>query len=239
MSGAAGILLALSGLGLGTFLGWKLSHRRLHRTLVEVQQALERAKSEACTDSLTKLWNRAAFDEQLRLWTAICRRYGGTVSLILLDLDAFKQVNDRKGHAAGDAALMHLAGILRDSSRESDVAARVGGDEFAILLPHTDLDGARTLAERIRRRVEASPCAWPPDALRTVAPQSTSLPAAQSIALRVSAGISEFHVEQTPARFVEQADQALYRAKQSGGNRVVANASETRADHFASDSSIR
>src|SRR5262245_43624717 len=101
--GAAGILGALAGLALGVALGWMMAHLWLARRLVEQQRALEQARSQARTDSLTQLWNRGGFDEHLRHWTAVCRRYGGAVSLILLDFDAFKEINDRHGHAAGDA----------------------------------------------------------------------------------------------------------------------------------------
>jgi len=238
MSGAVGILWALAGLGLGVWLGGKLVQKRLGRRLDDQQRALERARSAALTDPLTKLWNRAAFDEQLRLWTAMCRRYGGFVSLILFDLDGFKQINDRNGHTAGDAALVHLAGILRESSRESDFSARVGGDEFAMLLPHTGLDGARTLAERIRERVERSSGPWPPEFPRD-APDSASEPAAAAVPIRVSAGIADFQGDQDAARFVALADQALYAAKQAGGNRVATNEAETPAGHRASDRSTR
>ena len=110
---------------------------------------------------------------------------------------------------------MHLAGILCESSRESDFAARVGGDEFAILLPHTDLDGARTLAERIRRRVESSAWSRLPDPLHDV-PQPPSRPAFSAIPLRVSAGMTEFQGDQDAAHFVAQAEQGGIRRQTVG-----------------------
>jgi diguanylate cyclase (GGDEF)-like protein len=219
MNSATGMLWALAGLGLGLPLGWMLSRRQMCRQLTAQQHALERALAEARTDSLTKLWNRTAFDEQLGLWSAVCRRYGGPVSLILFDLDALKKINDRYGHAAGDAVLQHLAGILRQSSRESDFSARIGGDEFAILLPLTGIDGARVLAERICRLVEESPLTWGQDLVS--GSQTSGASDTAAIAVQVSAGISELHAEHSPVRFFEETDRALYAAKQSGGNRVV------------------
>jgi diguanylate cyclase (GGDEF)-like protein len=236
--GAAGILGALAGLALGVALGWMLTRFRVARRLIDQQRALEQARSQARTDPMTQLWNRGGFDEHLRHWTAVCRRYGGAVSLILLDLDAFKEINDRYGHAAGDAALVHLAGILRDSSREADLVARVGGDEFAMLLPHTGTDGAHALAERIRRQVESAPCPSPAVLQRDGA-ATLGRPAPPTLPLRVSAGVSEYHAGQTPAELFDKADRALYLAKQSGGNRVLAGEAEPPVDQRPSDSSIR
>src|SRR4029077_8876854 len=128
MTGAVGILAGLTGLALGIFLGWKLSHRLLSLRLSEQQRALERAQSEARTDPLTGLWNRKAFDEHLATLTAVSRRYGTPLSIVLFDVDDLKQINDQHGHAAGDAALVHFANVLCDSSRAADFLARVGGD---------------------------------------------------------------------------------------------------------------
>jgi diguanylate cyclase (GGDEF)-like protein len=217
----------LSALGLGVILGWLLSRRFFARRFLDQNLALERAHSEARTDPLTALWNRKAFDEQLALLTAIARRYGQPLSVVLFDLDAFKRINDAYGHAAGDAALVRFAGVLRDSSRDSDFLARVGGDEFAILLPHTDSRGAGVLAERIRRSLESTRGRMPGG------PQSATVP------VIASGGIAEFVPEQTPADMVERADRALYSAKHAGGGVVVTSERGVPAGQRSSESSTR
>ena len=239
MSGAANIILGLAaGFVAGLVLGMALAFRKLNRTLIERQRELAIARSEARTDSLTKLSNRSSFDEQLRLCTASCRRYGSPLSLVMIDLDSLKTVNDRYGHAAGDAALIHLANIMRESSRESDFSARLGGDEFALLLPYTALAGAKTLAERIRRGVESSPCPWPTRRVQDANGSAAESPA-EAIRLRVSAGIAEFHADGTPAELVANADRGLYVAKGSGGNSVATVDAKNQAGYLDNESSTR
>jgi diguanylate cyclase (GGDEF)-like protein len=140
------------------------------------------------------------------------------MSLILFDIDGLKPMNDAQGHAAGDAALVHFARVLRSAARESDLAARVGGDEFAALLPQTDARGAEVLAERVRTALKTNPCRWP-QSVAAPAADRLSPPPAGALVLRASAGIGEWHPEDSPAQLIERADQALYRAKQSGGDR--------------------
>jgi diguanylate cyclase (GGDEF)-like protein len=210
MTSTVGFLLVLAGLALGTGLGWVLSQHLSSRRLRDLREALTRAQSEARTDSLTGLGNRKAFEEQLELLTAIARRYGGPLALILFDLDGLKRVNDTQGHAAGDAALVHFASVLRGAARESDLAARVGGDEFAALLPQTDARGAGVLAERIHR------------ALQSAVESSSASPAGVSV-LRASTGIAEWRPDETPAALFARADEALYRAKQAKDDPVAAN----------------
>ena len=134
-------------------------------------------------------------------------RKGDRCAVLMLDLDHFKAVNDRYGHAVGDTVLRSFAEILRDSLRSSDLAGRVGGEEFAVLLPHTDLAGALLLAERIRHAV-ASYC---------------RVPQHPELRMTVSIGASELLPEDpSPEVALARADAALYRAKQEGRNRVVA-----------------
>jgi|SRR5579872_3056410 len=215
MAGAA-TLLALAGLCLGAIAGWMLAQRAKALNLASLRRKLEQAQSEARTDPLTGLWNRKAFDERLTMLAAITRRYGGSLALVLFDVDNFKQINDRFGHAAGDAALVHFARVLRQASRESDVVARLGGDEFAALLPQTDSAGATALAERFRKSLQ-SRVAVAGDHTAQSAAASAGGVSAEGISLRFSAGVAEFDRGQ-PADFVERADRALYRAKQAGGN---------------------
>jgi diguanylate cyclase (GGDEF)-like protein len=181
---------------LGSQASVALENARLHR-LVERQ---------ASTDGLTDLSNRRHFEDALEGEIVRAERFGGSLSLILADLDDFKQVNDRFGHQAGDDALRAFAEILRATAREIDLPARYGGEEFAVLLPQTDLEGAQRLAERLRRGLVARPLSAGPGTL---------------MAVTASFGVASFPVAATPAALFAAADEALYRAKRRGKNCVV------------------
>jgi diguanylate cyclase (GGDEF)-like protein len=155
----------------------------------------------ARTDELTGLSNRRELEGALRLAIALVGREGRPTSLILLDLDDFKAYNDRFGHSAGDEVLRRVAAAIQGHLREHDVAARYGGDEFAVLLSGADADLARNLAEQIRSSIESGP--WP---LRPVT---------------ASLGVATASPRRPTSSPVEDADGALYRAKQAGRNRVL------------------
>ncbi|HEX7255534.1 MAG TPA: GGDEF domain-containing protein [Gaiellaceae bacterium] len=179
-----------------------LSNARQHRTVE--QQAL--------VDSLTGLANRRLCTAALEKELARAERFGEPLTLVLADIDDFKRINDRWGHPTGDEVLKAFAEHLRESVREIDLAGRWGGEEFALLLPGTDLEGGRRLAERIRARLGDH---------RLVAPDG------QRIVVSASFGVASFPVVTGQSRLVAAADAALYEAKRSGKNRVVA--SEPRA----------
>jgi two-component system cell cycle response regulator len=181
---------------LGSQASIALENARLHR-LVERQ---------ANTDGLTELPNRRHFEEALESEISRAERFGGSLALILADLDDFKQVNDHYGHQAGDEVLQTFADILRTTVREIDLPARYGGEEFAVLLPQTDLEGAHELAERLRRALAARPMATHPGGL---------------VAVTASFGVAAFPDAPTPAALFASADEALYRAKHDGKNCVV------------------
>ena len=181
---------------LGSQASIALENVRLHR-IVERQ---------ASTDGLTELSNRRQFEEVLDIEIQRAERFGGSLALIVADLDDFKQVNDRHGHQAGDEVLRAFADILRETAREVDLPARYGGEEFAILLPQTDATGARRLAERLRRTFSSKPIA-------------TS--AGELVAVTASFGVAAYPDAPTAAALFAAADDALYKAKAAGKNCVV------------------
>jgi diguanylate cyclase (GGDEF)-like protein/PAS domain S-box-containing protein len=171
------------------------------------RQAQERElKRLATTDHLTGLANRRHFLGQIMLELERFKRYGKPVALLMLDLDHFKQVNDTYGHAIGDVALQHFASIALTVLRRTDLIGRLGGEEFAALLPDTNLDGAFHLAERLRWALSSLP-----------APGGEE----REVRLTVSIGVTPFLSMDSDVNVILiRADQALYRAKQSGRNRV-------------------
>lgn len=178
----------------------------------------ERARAErqlmlqATADSLTGLANRRRFFDVSVGLLAQCRRYGTPATVALMDLDHFKLVNDRHGHAMGDAVLKAFSAVLLDVLRASDLAARVGGEEFAVLLPSTTAEEAMIPLERIRQQL----------ADRVVELDG------QSVSVSVSIGLCEWREElDSPDAWLAQADQALYAAKDAGRNRLCVAAPST------------
>ena len=160
-------------------------------------------------DGLTGIANRRAFDEQLQREWLRTQRAQTELSLVMIDIDYFKQFNDSYGHLEGDACLRQVATAMLKSLRASDFAARYGGEEFVCILPETDSDGALITAERIRSKVES---------LKIIHATSTA-----SGYVTVSLGVVTFRPEQGDGALdlVEMADQMLYQAKNSGRNRVA------------------
>src|SRR5712691_547075 len=172
-----------------------LDNARLHRIVEE----------QALIDGLTGLANRRYAEASLETELQRAARFGGPLAFVLCDLDAFKSVNDRFGHLAGDDVLRELAGVLGETVRVVDVAARWGGEEFALILPATDAAGGARLAERAREALEA----------RTILTQ-------EGVPVRVTAsfGVAAFPEYGTGEELIAAADSALYEAKNSGKNRV-------------------
>ncbi|MFO3674321.1 diguanylate cyclase [Pseudomonas protegens] len=167
-----------------------------------LQKANQQLQHLSRTDHLTQLYNRGHWEQRLQFEYS---RHGSSIALLMLDIDHFKSINDRHGHQAGDAVIKRVSELIHQHVRDSDVAGRYGGEEFAILLPHTDLAGARTLAERLRQSVE----------------EQEVIHNGQAIAFTISLGIACLD---RPARdhrcLIEWADQALYASKRTGRNRV-------------------
>jgi diguanylate cyclase (GGDEF)-like protein len=163
----------------------------------------EELRGLALVDPLTKLYNRRGLDNELERALATSRRTDAPVSLLLIDLDGLKQVNDQQGHPEGDRVLREVGAVLRQSLRSTDTAARLGGDEFAVVMPNTGLDGAKVVAERIRMAVAALGLTG----------------------VTASIGVAHFAggrtAPETLTQLVSAADGALYHAKRTGKNRVV------------------
>ena len=155
-------------------------------------------------DALTGLHNRRYFHETLAREVARAHRYDRQLALIVFDLDDFKAINDRIGHLAGDAVIAESAERVRDVVRSADFACRVGGDEFAVILPESTLADADQLYRRLQAAVSARPIG-------------------QAGRLSFSAGVAELKPEDDPTTFFERADEALYAAKERGKAQVVAS----------------
>ena len=160
--------------------------------------------AEARTDALTGLKNRRSFDEELHRQFSQRQRQGIVFSLLLIDIDHFKQVNDTHGHLAGDLVLQAVARLLTKTLREMDLVYRFGGDEFAVICPGSRLHEAATAAERIRQTVEKTP----------VLLKDGSTPATLSV------GVAEVDDPEIADGLLQRADEALYAAKHAGRNRV-------------------
>lgn len=178
--------------------------------LEQVNTELDRLSK---TDNLTKLLNRGAWESLLNSEFERFQRYGNPCSLIMLDIDNFKRVNDQYGHQVGDDVIRHLADTMRDCLRNTDHLGRYGGEEFAIILPETDLEGAHVIAERLRHAIEKA----------SVSSHNTRL------SYSISLGVATLrpHIINSQ-HWLRHADEALYAAKHGGRNQVVCAPSEAK-----------
>ncbi|MBI5612778.1 MAG: diguanylate cyclase [Gammaproteobacteria bacterium] len=184
-------------------------HHKLTRTIRELEQSRVRLAELANTDPLTKLKNRRSFEEHGAHHLAMARRYKTDLSLLLLDIDFFKNINDRHGHQTGDQVLTQVADLLAEQVRVVDIVARIGGEEFAVLLPATNRLGAAVLAERIRATIEEAE--FPVNGA--------------GLAVTVSIGMASLGAEplDSVADLLAIADKRLYLAKNNGRNRICVN----------------
>jgi two-component system cell cycle response regulator len=169
----------------------------------DYEHILEQARA----DPLTGAFNRGYFDAHAPRLAARCRPARQSLSVLMIDVDNLKQVNDAHGHSAGDRVLKQVVNRVTSALRPSDLVARMGGDEFAVVMPETDLDAALQIAERLRGRIAETPV--------------------EGVAVTVSIGVaaSRPDVEEEPEVTLQRADAAVYEAKRAGGNRVVAGGS--------------
>ena len=178
------------------------------RMKTEIKQAMEKMAELSTRDELTNLYNRRYFVESTEREAAGSVRYGQDLSLLMLDLDFFKQINDNHGHPAGDTVLKQTARVLGESIRQCDIACRYGGEEFAVIMPNTRLSDARIFCERLRKKI----------ASLTVPYES------KEIRFTVSIGLAQFAPEfdKSINDLIKRADDGLYAAKNQGRNQVVA-----------------
>jgi diguanylate cyclase (GGDEF)-like protein/PAS domain S-box-containing protein len=196
---AGNILLAGVAVDVSADVAHKGELERYHR---ELEEANDRLRKLAVTDELTGLRNRRAFEERLVMEFSMARRRKRELSVLLIDVDDFKKVNDQWGHAAGDEVLRRLGTILRTTVRLPDLPARYGGEEFVVLLPESGKESALGLARRVMTRVATEP--W------------------DNAPLTISIGMAAMNDSLvTGFQLVEMADEALYAAKRAGKNRVV------------------
>jgi len=172
----------------------------------KIKDLLREYEYNATIDPLTSLYNRRWLDNMLERVIHRCKTNNQPLSVIMIDIDFFKQFNDKNGHLAGDSALRTVARTVLQSLRPEDLVTRYGGEEFLALLPGLNLEASRNVAERLRTAVEN---------MEINTNNGTTLPS-----LTISAGIAEMHDEKDSLNLIERADAALYRAKDEGRNRV-------------------
>lgn len=181
---------------------------KLHRIVVELEEKVYAQSGEARTDALTGVLNRRGYDESLDAEMRRARRRDTPLSIVLLDCDHFKEVNDTYGHIEGDGVLKTLAAVIQMHVREMDTVARYGGEEFAVILPETTVDGAFSLAEKLRQLIADTPFCFEGVSYRKTA----------------SFGVATYTPSQevglTPEQFTKRVDDALYTAKREGRDRT-------------------
>jgi diguanylate cyclase len=176
----------------------------MEREALDYRDKLEQQRNKALLDPLTGLPNRAAWSERLALEHGRLQQTGASLLLAILDLDHFKSINDTYGHQAGDKVLKIIANVLRKGLRGDDFIARFGGEEFALLMPGSDLSGGSRLLERLRAAVEQCPFHFK----------------GERVTVTLSAGVAVFKPGENASQVLKRADQALYRAKEAGRNQI-------------------
>lgn len=193
----------------GEFHGAEVSVMELFRQLVGASignvNLFEKTQKQAQTDGLTGMCNHRTFYETLETELRRSQRYGGHISIIMADIDNLKPINDNFGHRAGDLAIRQISRRIRACIRQIDIAARYGGDEFAIILPNTALEDAVNVADRMVKMVSATPITWDHN----------------KIDLSVSVGVGQYGGDCCPGDVTRATDEAMYEAKQGGKNRVI------------------
>ncbi|HNV72455.1 MAG TPA: diguanylate cyclase, partial [Candidatus Ozemobacteraceae bacterium] len=201
-----GVLYLDNRLSANTFTERVQELLRVFATMASQAIYNSRLLHQATTDSLTGLYNKKHFLQRLSEECARARRHRTDLSLLMLDIDHFKSFNDTHGHVIGDKVLLLVSRSLRDNVRVHDVCARYGGEEFAVILPQTPVEGAASLAEKLRKSIEQLPLRF----------------GDKKLTITISVGVAGFDslIMEKPATFVQYADESLYKAKHSGRNQV-------------------
>jgi diguanylate cyclase (GGDEF)-like protein len=171
--------------------------------ILVIYKIMDSKFEEAEKDYLTGLFTKRFFDNTLSKVIKDCKEKGNSLSLIMVDVDNFKDINDNMGHVVGDKILQYIANMIKISTRDSDFCSRYGGDEFIIILPNTDIAKASFIGERIRRSIEVSK------------------KNAEDMNITISMGVTEFHKDMTVEEFIRKADEAMYVSKTGGRNRIT------------------
>lgn len=171
----------------------------------KAQHAIEEQRKKAMHDALTGLPNRESYQQRIEQETHRIERYGGSLSLMMCDIDLFKRINDNYGHLAGDKVLKIIARSLQSNLRDSDFIARFGGEEFVVLMPETSAEEAKFVADKLRKKIEESPFNFKKEPVQ----------------ITISFGISEFSQGESLEEVFQRADKALYKAKENGRNQVM------------------
>lgn len=171
----------------------------------KAQHAIEEQRKKAMHDALTGLPNRESYQQRIEQETHRIERYGGSLSLMMCDIDLFKRINDNYGHLAGDKVLKIIARSLQSNLRDSDFIARFGGEEFIVLMPETSAEEAKFVADKLRKKIEESPFNFKKEPVQ----------------ITISFGISEFSQGESLEEVFQRADKALYKAKENGRNQVM------------------
>lgn len=176
---------------------------------------MEKLQKLAITDGLTKLYNSRSFYSQLELEVDRFNRYQHPLSLLLLDIDHFKEYNDAYGHLEGDKVLVRFSQIIKSCLRANDSAYRYGGEEFMVLLPETGGERAKTVAQRIRKTLE----------IEKFIPGS-----GKEVQITISIGVTQYFRKEELSTFIQRADKAMYLSKQNGRNKVSVMFAEALSD---------
>ena len=177
-------------------------------TIYPIRNALryKEALQSALTDPLTQAGNRICLDNHLKKEIDVAHRYQRPLSVLMIDIDHFKQTNDQFGHAAGDTVLKSMVAAIAENSRCADATFRYGGEEFIVVLNNTDIEGAQIIAERLRSAIAGLAC---------IHRNTIEIP------VTVSIGCADLAADETASQLIQRADQALYQAKANGRNRVI------------------